>query len=351
MNPQAPPRVFCTYFNRHYLPRGILLHSSLSRHCPNFLLYVLCLDDATFDYCSNLSLPSLKPISLGELERADPELQATKATRSTVEYYFTCSPCLPLHVLRLNPTIDSVTYLDADLYFFSSPEPLFEEMGNGSILMIEHRFSAANSDHLKYGRFNVGYMSFRNDDSGRKCLEWWREQCVEWCYDRLEETRFADQKYLDAWPSLFPGVVVSRNAGANLAPWNLDRHRVSRSNGRIYVDNSELVFFHFAGIRGRHTIWIDLGVSEYSTRVLPCVVRKHIYLPYLRLLRGRAIMNARRAAATEPAPQTGSGVFRVLNSARKLVITCALRLPAAHAKNFASWLKGHTLLAVGRRVF
>ena len=39
--------------------------------------------------------------------------------------------------------INLITYLDADLLFYSSFEPIFNEIGNSSIAIIEHRFAKA----------------------------------------------------------------------------------------------------------------------------------------------------------------------------------------------------------------
>ena len=69
--------------------------------------------------------------------------------------------------------------------------------------------SLPNLSHLEqFGRFNVGMVSFRNDVAGLACLSRWREKCIEWCYDRVEDGKFADQGYLDDWPTEHEGVVV-----------------------------------------------------------------------------------------------------------------------------------------------
>src|SRR5262249_44798941 len=146
-------------------------------------------------------LPHLVPVSLADFENGDAPLLAIKDTRSTIEYYFTCTPSLLLHVLNNNPEVDVISYVDADLFFFSDPAPIYEELGRNSILIIEHRFPPA----LKYleapnGIYNVGLLSFRNDEAGRLTLNWWRERCIEKCSDTADQGHFADQKYLDDWP-------------------------------------------------------------------------------------------------------------------------------------------------------
>src|SRR2546421_9362218 len=111
-------RAFCTYFDHRYLTRGLALYESLQRHAGGADLHVLCMDELAAAALRELALPRLHVIPIAELERADPELAASRATRSTIEYYFTTSPSLPLYLLDQNPELESVTYVDADLFFF-----------------------------------------------------------------------------------------------------------------------------------------------------------------------------------------------------------------------------------------
>ncbi|MEO7717541.1 MAG: glycosyl transferase [Capsulimonas sp.] len=242
-------RYYCTYFDRRYLIRGLALYRSLKRHAEPFTLWVLCFDDETFDALTKMALPEVHPVRLSDFESHYPELKAAKSDRTIVEYYFTCSPFWPLYLLDQHPEIDIVTYLDADLLFYASPEPIFEELGDNSVLIIEHRFPK----HLLYmeanGHFNVGLLMFRNNAIGRECLQWWRARCLEWCFDRCEDDRYADQKYLDKWPELFQGVRVLQHKGAGLAPWNWMNYRLALENGQMTVDGEPLIFFHFHGLK------------------------------------------------------------------------------------------------------
>jgi hypothetical protein len=272
-------RTYCTYFDSRYLTRGLALWESLSRHCAPFELHALCLDDAAYDALVALALPSLVPLRLAELEAADPELLRVKPSRSTIEYYFTLTPSLTLHILRGGR---DVTYLDADLFFFDSIEPLFDEFGGASIGIIRHRFPPALAELEQWGVFNVGCVIFRNDANGRACLEWWRERCLEWCYDRIEGDRFADQKYLDRWPSLFEGVKVLEHRGANVAPWNAGGSDF-RDGGGVLVDGAPLLFYHFHGLRSWSASLWQLGFARYRTSP-PRLLVKRVYRPYIAAL-------------------------------------------------------------------
>ncbi len=71
-------RHFCTYFDINYLPRALCLLSSLEQHCPDFTIYMLCLDDGCYEQVKALEHFRVIPVSLSELETADGELQQSE---------------------------------------------------------------------------------------------------------------------------------------------------------------------------------------------------------------------------------------------------------------------------------
>lgn len=239
---------FCTYFDRNYLIKGLSLYRSLCRCCNNsFTLYILCMDDLSYDVLVDLKLKGIIPIRLEEFE--DEQLIACKKNRTKVEYYWTCTPSLPLYILENFKDVELITYLDADIYFYSSLEPIFEEFGDRSILITPHRF-IPELRHLEVnGRYNVQFVSFRRDDNGMACLRWWRDRCLEWCYNRLEDEKIGDQKYLDVWPSKFSGVHELEHIGAGVAPWNFANYSIATNAGEIFIDSVPLIFYHFHQFR------------------------------------------------------------------------------------------------------
>ncbi len=84
------------------------------------------------------------PSSIRLADFEDDALRAAKQTRNALEYCWTCTPSVALWVLRHRPELESVTYVDADLMFFSDPEPLFDELGDG--LDVDHRAPATRRD-------------------------------------------------------------------------------------------------------------------------------------------------------------------------------------------------------------
>lgn len=277
-------RHYCTYFDHRYLARGLAMHASLTRHAPDALLWVLCLSPQCHRALTELALPGIRPVALEELERFDPELAAARGNRSLVEYYFTCSPCLPRYVFAEAADAELVTYLDADLYFFASPEPLFQSLASDSVAICPHRFTArTRRSHGRFGEYNVGWVSFRRDGAGLACLDWWRGQCLAWCHDRVEGDRYADQKYLDQFQARFPGVHVVRHPGANLAPWNVGGCVVTLADGNASVDGEPLLFFHFQGLRPLRDGSYDSNLTGYGARMTPAL-REGVFQPYVAAL-------------------------------------------------------------------
>lgn len=237
-------RHFCTLFDSNYLLKGVVMLRTLREHCPAAHVHVLCMDDQVQGLLEQLNLPHITCLQLSAVE--DEALLAVKPGRGVAEYCWTLSPCLPWYVLQQNPDIDFITYLDADLYFFSPVEPLFDEIGNSSIAIIEHRFTPALQHHVINGRFCVEWVSFRRDEEGMACLAHWRDQCIEWCFHRLEQDRMGDQKYLDKWPQKYKNLHILQHLGAGVAPWNFGQYRFDQNTqGTPTAEGTALIFYHF----------------------------------------------------------------------------------------------------------
>lgn len=278
-------RIYCTYFDHNYLSRGLAMYQSLQRQEPKSQLWVLCLSDQAHDVLTALALPSVVPIRMAEFEAADPEVAATRTTRSTVEYYFTCTPAWILFVLARTAEAEWVTYLDGDLYFFQPPEPIYDELQGASVAIIPHRYPRRLERRLmKFGVYNVGWVGIRRDEEGQAVANWWRQRCIEWCHDYVDGDRFADQRYLDSFPRLSSKVRAVENIGANLAPWNIGNYRIDVADDKVMLDASvPLIFFHFQGLR-KGLRWFIFNSHRYYRTPFVAAARRHIYLPYVREL-------------------------------------------------------------------
>jgi hypothetical protein len=229
-----------------------------------------------------MNLSNVRLVKQEEFERNDEQLQIAKQNRSQVEYYWTCTPSWILYVLTHNPEIDILTYLDADLYFYSTPSPIYEEFNEHSILIVEHRYAPEYAQLTKFGIYNVSFLCFRRDYNGLSCLYWWRDRCLEWCYKRLEGDKFGDQKYLNDWPSRFQNVIVLQHKGAGLAPWNILNYQISRQGDQVFVDSDPLIFYHFHSFHILNEWLYEVAMYPYR---LDSISKALIYAPYIVELR------------------------------------------------------------------
>jgi hypothetical protein len=217
------------------------------------------MDNESYSMIEKLNLENVTAISLSEFE--DEKLLQVKDSRTPVEYCWTISSSLPLYIFK-KTDIDMLAYVDADLYFYSSPEIIYDEFGSNSVMIIPHRFfENIEKQEKNSGIYNVGMLIFRNNEEGLTCLNWWRERCLEWCFNRIEDGKLGDQAYLNDWPVRFKGVCVLANHGANVAPWNSQRYSFFSKNGSIWCKNNEtqkefpLIFYHFHST----TLYLILG--------------------------------------------------------------------------------------------
>jgi len=216
-------------------------------------------------------------ISLNDFE--DDKLLSVKLNRTKAEYCWTSTPSVIYYCIdKFN--LPDCTYIDADLFFFSDPNILIDEMRDQSVLITEHRYTPKYDQSAKSGIYCVQFITFKNTRDGMTALTWWRDRCIEWCYDRKEDGKFGDQKYLDDWTSRFHGVHVLQHLGGGVAPWNVQQYQVSKVGESIQVKHganlASLIFFHFHFIKFYNKDRVDLG--NYA---LTREVRNIIYLTYL----------------------------------------------------------------------
>lgn len=238
---------FVTLFYNNFLPMGLCLHESLMKHGKPFCLWIVCMDTQAEDHLELLSLPNTRLISLASVETK--ALKKVKVTRTAGEYCWTLTPFTAQFVFERDPTASRVTYLDADLFFFDCPNVLLDELTNSKkhVLITEHAYDPRyekSGRSQRGGRFCVQFLTFRNTPEAAKVMHWWQARCLEWCYNKVEDGKFGDQKYLDVWPDIFANEVhILKQTSRTVAPWNVLHLE------KINNDVINPVFYHFHGFR------------------------------------------------------------------------------------------------------
>lgn len=147
--------------------------------------------------------------------------------------------------------IDSITYIDADIFFHSDISKLFNKLNDFSVGIFRHRQHELNyTNDYSNGLFNVGVVYFKNDEIGQFILDWWIEN-IE--YDRISKyASCGDQRYLDKFPQLCKSHIFIDGDIGHGAPWHwqLYDYKNYEKNKTIILLNGgeeqELLFTHFS---------------------------------------------------------------------------------------------------------
>lgn len=292
--------VFCTLFDSNYIDKGLTLYQSMEKHLEEFRLYVFAFDDKCYKILKSENLPNLILISLEEFETS--ELLEIKKERTKAEYCWTCSPWIIKHVIdHYNESI--CTYLDADMQFFSTPQPVFKEMREKgcSVIIVPHRFKNEKDEkkaHNQVGSYCVEFNTFVNDMNGYAVLSWWAERCLEWCFYTVPGTTewYGDQKYLNVFPEKFDGVMICDHYGVGMAPWNINLvDYAGIKNGIPWIkvkatgDIYPIVIYHFENVA-----YLTEHILHASSRTRSKDLHRVVYDPYIRqLINNRKIVESK----------------------------------------------------------
>lgn len=271
----------CTLFDHNYLDKGLAMYESLERVCGEFELYVLAMSDKCYEILTELNYSHIKPIKLEDFE--DEELQRVKPTRKAGEYCWTCSSSLIRYIL-INYKPEYCTYIDADLYFYSNPQIIINEMKekNASVQIVGHRFNKTEKKQRewKVGKYCVEFNTFKNDKNGLELVNIWRNQCLNCCSAKNDGSCWGDQKYLDNWCDDYSYCIETQNLGAGVAPWNIAQYKyISGSpENKLMVKCKKniypMVFYHFENIeyitskKIRINVYFRWGIDDHLVKII-----------------------------------------------------------------------------------
>ena len=262
---------YVTLFDSNYLYQGISLYKSLVRNAKEFNLWVVCVDEAAHSTLTELNLPYLIPLRLRDFETT--ELLSVKRERSLGEYCWTLTPFVFDFVFMADPSIQRLTYIDSDVWLRKSPAPILRDLETSGklVLITDHGYAPEYDASATSGQYCVQFLTFYKNGTN-EIRNQWQNQCLEWCFNRIEGNKFGDQKYLDSWPNQFPDLVhVLSKQEWTLAPWNATRFPYGNS-----------ILYHFHGLRiGLNEDGNSLNFRIDGAYVLPEVLKQNVYLPYI----------------------------------------------------------------------
>ncbi|MFZ5775633.1 MAG: hypothetical protein ACOY3Z_09145 [Thermodesulfobacteriota bacterium] len=240
---------FYTSFNKAYASQALLLAKSLRHHHGDKInIQALIVDEVSLEdrqffsafdeilFAKNLNIPNFEHWIYG--------LDIVEAA-TAVKPFGLC------HLLR---EFHHVTYLDPDILVYSTLDELFTNHIKWDVALTPHQImpqqerwviEATELESLRFGIYNLGFLSVRATANGKKVANWWRDRCYDYCISEPERGLFTDQKMFDAVPAMFDGVHILRHPGYNVATWNIRERDVNLVNDQAIVNGQPLRFCHF----------------------------------------------------------------------------------------------------------
>lgn len=287
-------RHIATSTDANYLHKALVMYRSLLKVHKNFVLHIFCFDYITYDIFNKFGYKNVKLYKPSDFET--PELlEIRRAKKRQYEYYWTCNPHITRKLL-IDQDVEFTSSCDCDLYFYQSPEMIFDELEGADILIQPNNFSYQfESDFVTVGYYCTSFQTFRKNSNSRKILNWWHDRTIEWCSSKFEDGKFGEQKYLDDWRIRFKRVREIANIGTNVAPWSIQKYDISKVGKEIMINNKfPLVYYHF------HSLRMDLKNYKYiltgdrnNSYPLQKEVVDLIYKPYLKELK-KAIQDLKK---------------------------------------------------------
>lgn len=161
-----------------------------------------------------------------------------------------------------------VIYLDPDIYVFNSFEQIFSDLEKYNVVLtphvagmhIDYKGEHVEGDILREGNYNLGFCALSYSSRVMQMLEWWDNRLIDNCFAYKGFPYCYDQKWMVLLTCYFEHdeILISRNLGYNLAPWNYFEREVYQKNGEFRVkfrdNNPDVVdypvtFVHFAGYK------------------------------------------------------------------------------------------------------
>lgn len=240
---------FFSSFNKAYAAQALLLAESLRQAYGQraWLVALLVdeLDDGEQAYFT----------AFDEILRADeldiPHFRSWIFSHTVVEAATAVKPFALRHLLE---RFGQVTYLDPDTCVYSALEEVTSAAGGWDAALTPHQITPQHEswliestelESLRYGVYNLGFLSVRSTAQGKRIADWWCERCYHYCVSALERGLFTDQKLFDLAPALFDGVRVLRHPGYNVATWNVRERDVRLMPDGVQVNGEALRFCHF----------------------------------------------------------------------------------------------------------
>lgn len=250
----------CTVSDINYLNKGLVLYESLLTN-KDVVLHYLCIDEESYNKLIKYSSNTLKVYNIDIFLNNDVTLKNLK--ESNYKYFCWCLASYFSNKM-LETDIESITYIDSDIYFHKNIKNFYDEIGEKEVGIFRHRQFPLN---LKTpdGLYNVGVVYFKNTPLGKRVSDWWSSSVLNKKYP--EYSTCGDQKYLEFFPIMCPEecIFIDGNIGHG-APWQWQLYQFTYEGKIIWEGKEqELLFTHFSQFQDNGDTYIPSTMHHIYT--------------------------------------------------------------------------------------
>jgi glycosyltransferase involved in cell wall biosynthesis/SAM-dependent methyltransferase len=265
----------CTIIAKNYAAHARVLAESFRARHPDGTCTVLVIDG----YEGFLD-PAEEPFELlGIDEIGLPDPQRMAASYDVTELSTAVKPWL-LRTLLARDGVETITYLDPDIWIADSIEQVAVLARQHSVVLTPHfttplprdGLKPAEEDILIAGTYNLGFIALGSGRTADELLDWWSERLERHCVVDPANGLFVDQRWIDLAPGIWSGIHILRDSGYNVAYWNLARRQLERGEDGIRVDGEPLRFFHFSGFDPFQPRVLSKHQNRIEVKELPVLV-------------------------------------------------------------------------------
>jgi hypothetical protein len=244
-------RAIFSICSNNYFPYARVLFTSLKQYHPEAALF-LCLADIPQPGVElNISEVEVIPVADLGIDHF-PDF----AFRYDIMEFNTAVKPFMMDWLIREGGFEQVVYLDPDIEVFAPMQPVFAAFDEGADFTITPHITAPaefaefpdDIGIMKAGIYNLGFIGMNNSQEVQDFLQWWKRRLRYQCVNQQEAGIFVDQKFIDLLPAFASQVAIIRDRTLNVAYWNLEQRKLTKTTEGWLVDGEPLIFFHFSGI-------------------------------------------------------------------------------------------------------
>lgn len=267
---------YATIVSANYLAYARVLAGSLAEHAPGAPLKVLLVERSSAELRALVAGSGLDCMFADELGLPDFERLAYKY--DVLELNTALKPSFLKRLFAAG--FERVVYVDPDIRFYAPPLPVLAALEAAPIVLTPHALRPvldgqrpSDVDFLRNGSFNLGFIALRSHAQSRAMLDWWEQRCLGLGFNDVGFGTFVDQKWADLIPVYFDAATQLRHPGCNVAYWNLHERVVTERDGRPWVGDEPLVFFHFSGVEPGRPELLSRHQTRHELTDMPCVTK------------------------------------------------------------------------------